>query len=140
LDTEGNIFGGFTPLKWESREWNRKELNDDNRPKMDDNEKSFLFTLKNPHNFPAKRFKLKTKQKHRAIWCDSECGPCFGAGGGLFLVSDLHVCDNCNTTTKSSTFYFGCTYINDTKLESQTFFTGSAHFQVQEIEVFEITD
>jgi hypothetical protein len=30
-DTKGNIFGGFTPVEWESREWNRKEGRRDNR-------------------------------------------------------------------------------------------------------------
>jgi hypothetical protein len=31
LDTGGNVFGGFTPLQWESREWNGKygDLNND---------------------------------------------------------------------------------------------------------------
>jgi hypothetical protein len=43
LDTEGNIFGGFTPVEWESRT---------SSPwcKADDSLRSFVFTLKNPHN------------------------------------------------------------------------------------------
>jgi hypothetical protein len=49
LDTKGNIFGGFTPLEWESRaSW---PFN-----KGDDSLKSFLFTLKNPHNMTARKF------------------------------------------------------------------------------------
>jgi hypothetical protein len=47
LDTRGNIFGGFTPVPWESRAW---DGNEDNRRKVDRSQKSFLFTLKNPHN------------------------------------------------------------------------------------------
>jgi hypothetical protein len=125
LDTEGNIFGGFTPVEWKSLS--------DNCYKADDSEKSFLFTLKNPHNFPAKRFGLNVKPKHCTIWCDSQCGPCFGAGGNFFFVRDIHVSDNCNTQTKSSTDYFRWTYINDIGRESQTFFMGSESFQ--EIEV-----
>jgi hypothetical protein len=51
LDTNGNIFGGFTPVEWESPS---KLCN-----KIDPSEKSFLFTLKNPHNVPARRFALR---------------------------------------------------------------------------------
>jgi hypothetical protein len=39
FDTKGNIFGAFTPLKLES----------DLKWKGDDSQKSFVFTLKNPH-------------------------------------------------------------------------------------------
>jgi chaperonin cofactor prefoldin len=56
LDTDGNSFGGFTPVKWESKQWNRKNTDDDNTRKEDYSSKSFLFTLKNPHNISAKRF------------------------------------------------------------------------------------
>jgi hypothetical protein len=51
LDTDGNVFGGFTPLEWDSESY----LN----YKCDDSLKSFLFTLKNPHNMPARKFALK---------------------------------------------------------------------------------
>jgi hypothetical protein len=59
LDTEGNIFGGFTPLEWESWVWNGNSWDEDGRFKADDSLKSFLFTLKNPHDIPARRFALK---------------------------------------------------------------------------------
>jgi hypothetical protein len=45
LETEGNIFGDFTPVKWESPR--------NGKFKADDSLKSFLFTLKNPPNIPA---------------------------------------------------------------------------------------
>jgi hypothetical protein len=67
LDTKGNIFGGFTPLTWESP---LKTM-----AKADYSLKSFLFTLKNPHNIPAKRFALKAENKEEAIMCDSALGP-----------------------------------------------------------------
>jgi hypothetical protein len=41
--------------------------------------------------------------------------------------------------TLSST-WLGGAYTNDTGLGGMTVFTGSLHFQVREIEVFEITD
>jgi hypothetical protein len=43
-DTKGNIFGGFTPVEWESREWNQKYGLEDNRFICDPSRKSFLFT------------------------------------------------------------------------------------------------
>jgi hypothetical protein len=123
LDTNGNIFGGFTPVEWESRAsyWN----------KADDSQKSFLFTLKNPHNIPARRFALNAEKKHRAIWCNSQYGPWFHSGIG--------VSDNCNTNTTSFTS-LGITYTNDTALDDTIVFTGSHYFRVKEIEVFEVTE
>jgi hypothetical protein len=111
LDTKGNIFGGFTPVEWESGEshW-----------KADDSQTSFLFTLKNPHNIPARRFALKAEWKQYAIWCYSGWGPCFGGG------FDIGVYDNCNANTHSRT-YLGDTYTNDTGLDDRIVFTGSKH-------------
>jgi hypothetical protein len=94
LDTNGNIFGGFTPVEWESRVWNEKGGNEDNRFKADDSQKSFLFTLKNPHNIPARRFALKAERKDWAIVCHSQYGPDF---------RDIAVSDNCNANTHSET-------------------------------------
>jgi hypothetical protein len=122
LDTKGNIFGGFTPVKWESGRWHLK---------ADDSQKSFLFTLKNPHNSPARRFALKTEKKNNAISCDYAAGPRF---------FDIGLCDNFNANTDSYANSFGKSYINDTGLDGETFFTGSTSFQVKEIEVFEISD
>jgi hypothetical protein len=123
LDTKGNIFGGFTPVEWESR---RK------RPyrKADPSLKSFLFTLKNPHNVPARRFALKPEKRKEAIQCWFAWGPNF---------CDIGVYDNCNANTDSYTSHFGDHYTNDTGLDGKTFFTGSGGFRVKEIEVFEIT-
>jgi hypothetical protein len=47
LDTDDNIFGGFTPVRWESR--TRPPYN-----KADPSVKSFLFTLANPESFPRR--------------------------------------------------------------------------------------
>jgi hypothetical protein len=122
LDTKGNIFGGFTPVKWESRT---------SFPyiKADDSLKSFLFTLKNPNNIPARRFALEAKEKHRAIYCSSNYGPCFG--------DDIEIDDDCNANTVSSTSLGSC-YTNNTGLDDRIVFTSSYNFQVTEIEVFEI--
>jgi hypothetical protein len=131
LDTNGNVFGGFTTVEWESRAslWWGNMYMFCNKP--DASLKSFLFTLKNPHNVPARRFALKAEKKDEAIFCDSGRGPDF---------CDICVWDNCNTNTNSFTFNFGISYTNDTGLDGKTFFTGSETFKLKEIEVFEITD
>jgi hypothetical protein len=121
-DTEGNIFGGLTPVKWESGHYLFK---------ADPSLKSFLFTLKNPHNIPARKFALKAERKEKAIFCSSSCGPLF---------CDIGVDNNSNANTRSYTDRFGTSYANDTGLDENTFFTGSPRFTVKEIEVFEITD
>jgi hypothetical protein len=133
LDTRGSIFGGFTPVKWESRVYDKKAteaLGRDNRFKADPSLGSFIFTLKNPHNFPARKFALKAEKKDEAIVCDPSRGPDF---------CDIGVSDNCNANTNSDTS-LGGTYANDTGLDGPTFFTGLHWFTVKEIEVFEITD
>jgi hypothetical protein len=129
LDTKGNIFGGFTPMEWESRVWNGKNENESNLFKADPGLKSFLFTLKNPHNVPARRFGLKAEKKDQAIYCWPGFAPHF---------CDLGVFDKCNTSTDNLARGFGGSYINNTRLAGRTFLTGSEVFQVKEIEVFEI--
>jgi hypothetical protein len=121
-DTRGNSFGGFTPVKWESPDswmyWADQSLT------------SFLFTLKNPWNLPARKFALKSEKKDEPIACNAGCGPHF---------RDLSIRDRCNALPVNWTtlgFYF----INDTGLAGNAVFTGAQYFQVKEIEVFEITD
>jgi hypothetical protein len=125
LDTDGNIFGGFTPLEWDSGE----------SPKADASLKSFIFTLKNPHNGPAKKFALKAEAKEKAIIGYSWRGPHFEGGFSL--------CDNSNARPQNDCSYtssFGNGYENDTTLDGKTFLTGSEWFTVKELEVFEIVD
>jgi hypothetical protein len=122
LDMKGNIFGGFTPLKWESCT--------EAKHQADRNLKSFLFTLKNPHNIGPRKFALKSNKQDEAIECVSCSGPHFG---------DIGVSDHCNTVS-SYTFAFGVRYTNNTGLHGMTFFTGSQLFNVKEIEVFQIID
>jgi hypothetical protein len=134
LDTQGNIFGGFTPVEWESgspRSW--REFS--NGFKTDDSLKSFLFTLKNPHNIPARRFALKAEEKDRAIECDSESGPCFGGRGHRDMCALNNYMGSYNNFTN-----LGNAYVNDVRLGGEKVFTGSRYFKVTEIEVFEITD
>jgi hypothetical protein len=105
LDIDGNIFGGFTPVEWESRKRNCL--------KADASVKSFLFTLKNPHNVPARRFASKDEKKDEAIYCYSGCGPSF---------CDIGIRDKCNANINNYTYCFGDSYTNDTGLDGKTFF------------------
>jgi hypothetical protein len=62
---------GFTPVKWESRKKDSQaseELGRSNCYKADPSLKSFVFTLKNPQNFPARKFALKAEKKEEAIF------------------------------------------------------------------------
>jgi hypothetical protein len=121
-DMDGNIFGGFTPVAW----------NSDTCVHMpDESLKSFLFTLKNPHNLRPKRFGLKADKQSRAIRGYSDYGPYFGNDICLYAKPDKD--------TKDRTC-LGASYVNDTRLPWTTVFTGAEHFTVKEIEVFEIAD
>jgi hypothetical protein len=131
LDTDGNVFGGFAPVEWESREWNGKSGTENNCWKAEASLTNFLFTLTNPHNFPARGFALKAETKEWAISCYSGRGPIF-CGIGVF--------NDCNTNISSWAYSFGTCYTNDTGLDGKTFFTGSEYFKVKENEVFKITD
>jgi hypothetical protein len=128
LDTAGNKFGGFTPIEWDPPVWNGKCGINDNHSKADPSLKSFVFTLVNPRNVPARRFALNAERMQRAIFCHPESGPSF---------SDIVICDRCNEKAVSYTC-LGAVYTNDTNVESEAFFTGSRSFQVKEIEVFRI--
>jgi hypothetical protein len=129
-DTSGNIFGGFTPVKWESRRGYFSQC-----AAADRSCKSFLFTLKNPHNFPARKFALHAYQQDGAICCCSFFGPVFGGGAG----GGIAVFDNCDRRADNDT-RLGYRYANATGVNGRTVFTGSRQFTVKEIEVFEITD
>jgi hypothetical protein len=59
--------------------------------------KSFLFTLKNPHTTPARRFALNAEKKQWAIFCDSSLGPGFGGGANIAGFG------NCTANTDSDT-------------------------------------
>jgi predicted nucleic acid-binding Zn-ribbon protein len=121
LDTNGNIFGGFTPVEWDST----------SNYKTDPSLKSFLFTLKNPHNFPPRRFAVKADGN--ALRCLSDVGP---------YLRDMKVCADANANMDSFTCWFGDRYTNDTGIGGNpgqnTFFTGAHSFQAKEVEVFEI--
>jgi hypothetical protein len=79
LGTDGNICGRFTPVEWESWKWTGMFRNK-TCLKAGSSLTSFLFTLKNPDEFPARRCALKAEKKDTAIVCTSRLGPVFNGG------------------------------------------------------------
>jgi hypothetical protein len=120
--TKGFIFGGFTPIDWES------SANGIRKP--DSSGKSFLFSLKNPRNSEPRKFMLINGKN--AIYCSSSSGPCFAGN------CDMFVQDNCNTATNNWAD-LGGSYVNDTGIDGKLVFTGEYNFTVKEIEVFTIS-
>jgi hypothetical protein len=131
-DNQGFIFGAYTPVEWESRVHNGRWGLDNNCYKGDDTEKSFLFTLKNPHNVEPRKFPLIPTERQWAICCCDYLGPVFGPNRELYTGGRLN--------EPGQTTGFGNAYRNDTGVNGPQFFTGQAQFGVSEIEVFEITD
>jgi hypothetical protein len=130
LDTAGNIFGGFTPVPWESRLWNGRFREDGNLFKGDTTLRSFLFTLRNPHNSQATRFGLRREAMYHAIECNAALGPCF---------CGIRVANHCNANFYSRAF-LSSSWVNNTGLDENMIFTNLRVFTVKEIEVFEILD
>jgi hypothetical protein len=115
----GCIFGGYTPVAWGSR----------NASVPDPSLKSFVFTIRNPHNIPARIF--KQKEAANAIHDYSGHGPGFGSACDFLLYGDWQ---------SSSTNYsnLGIAYVNDTGIAGNEVLTGASRFAVEEIEVFEV--
>jgi hypothetical protein len=118
--TGGDVFGGFTPLAWDSS----------GKYKADNSGKSFLFTVKNPRGTEFRRFGLRNSAY--AIYGHSSLGPVFGSHG------DVTVCDGGNAKANSYTRHGGV-YLNDTGIDNDRVFTGKYNFTLKEIEVFALT-
>jgi hypothetical protein len=93
----GNIFGGFTPERWECS--SRCIV------KADPSRESFLFSLKNPLNFRWRKF------ADMAIPCHYD----YGRGFGDLGVLDAAHADE-TTMPRHWTGGFGSFYINDTDM------------------------
>jgi hypothetical protein len=119
LTTNGFVFGGFTPIAWDSSgTW-----------KADDSQKSFLFSVKNPSNREFDRFHLVNSMC--TIFCRTQYGPAFGRN------HDLYVADGCNANSNSYA-NIGVTYQNHTGIHGEQVLTNGPNFMVKEIEVFRI--
>eukprot|EP01132_Coremiostelium_polycephalum_P008090 gene8090-9956_t len=109
----GNIFGGYTSLKWDSSNI------------FQNDPQSFLFLLKNNMN-QSMKFPYISSNLMRL---HGSCGLSFG--------SDLYICDNSNTINSSCT-NLGTSYLNTT--DDPYILTGLYNFLVNEIQVYTETD
>jgi hypothetical protein len=89
MSANGYVFGGFTPVPWESGEGTYKP---------DPNRESFLFRLRNPQGDSPRVFPIEDPEK--AIYCSRSKGPTFG--GAKTSDHDLSITDNCNTNACST--------------------------------------
>jgi len=122
--TNGNIFGGYTPLNWKA-----------SGSQYEFDTKSFLFSFKNKDIGKCKIQIPNTGSSGQySIYQEGSYGPVFGGG------FDLYICDNCSTTNSSysnlgysftppSGYSYGAT-------NTQNYLAGSYNFTVSEIEVF----
>jgi hypothetical protein len=113
------IFGGYSPCTWSSVI----------SVVPDPGSTSFLFTIKNVHNLPARVFKLKHPEN--GICTNPGYGPCFGSGNDLSIGSP---CTGSNKNWSS----LGGAYENDTRVYSLKVLAGSYRFAVRDIEVFKL--
>jgi hypothetical protein len=131
-DTEGNVFGAFTPVAWDSRAAHAGTK----RP--DPSGRSFIFTLRNPSGAAPEALRLKPGADVSAIDCDGDYGPCFGGG------CDLSIVDECNRKTDNYCGRLGKSYecesgrIPAAKLPK--LLAGHHCFRVKEIEVFQVLE
>jgi hypothetical protein len=115
VDTDGNVFGGFTSVEWESREWNGMDCEESNCCKGDDSAEFPLHAEESARRPAAEiraeggneapRNRLRF-QKGSTLWqfrigsqqytirCDSARCAVFG---------DIWVSDNCNANRDSFT-------------------------------------
>jgi hypothetical protein len=91
--------------------------------------KSFIFSVKNPHNIEGKKFSISAPEY--AIYCNSSLGPTFGA-------HSIYVADGCNENASSSTS--GTWICERYGMRANQFFTGSENFTAKEIKVFTIPE
>jgi hypothetical protein len=120
--SDGYVFGGFTPLSWDSV----------SGFKCDENREGFVFTLDNPNHLQPKIFPLKEGQKKKAICCRGSAGPIFGG-------YDICIADKCNEDEVSYSNWLGYSYENDTGIPGTEVLAGKRNFKVSEIEVFEVS-
>jgi hypothetical protein len=76
LTTKSFIFGGFSPLAWDSS----------NQDKSNNARKSFLFSVRNPHNIADRKFALRDPIS--MIGGYPSYGPLFGGGHDIQVAND----------------------------------------------------
>jgi hypothetical protein len=138
-DSGGSVFGGFTPVAWETRVWNGISSVGNNCFKEDPTLKSFVFSLRNPSNTPPMAFQLKRQYSFRAICCGADCGPVFGySKPDLRFYAPEGSPPVCYTKGLGTTYDFSPAATSG--VDPCLFLTGAMQSTPDEIEVFEITE
>jgi hypothetical protein len=117
----GGYLGGYMVCEWDSSDsW-----------KIDESQQSFLFTVKNPHNMPARKFPLKYDKKHLFLYCGATSAlTYFGTYGAITIYPD------CNATLiiMDLVIHEGAMR-RALGLTTKTFFTGVSKLTMKELEI-----
>ena len=117
----GKVFGGFTPLAWQS----------DSNYVNDEAKESFLFSVTNKTKHPLFQNIIY------AIYNNPSYGPTFGGGHDIYISTD------CNMNSNSYSNFGYCYKAIDTTQygtqSAQSYLAGAYNFKVVEYEVYEIT-
>ena len=123
----GCIFGGYSGARWVSEE-------DPTLAPGTGHE--FLFTLRNPQNTGPIQFPVRYDTKYCSILNCKKYGPSFGANARGHC--EIHVAEKPNDNINSHVLGFPAMY--DGKGHTNKIFCGSDRFQVEDIEVFLVTN
>jgi len=115
-----NIFGGFNPLCWQSRNTYVHDV------------RTWLFSLTNNDNTPLKMC-LSSNAPPFTIYDHADYGPTFGGGHDLCIQSNAN-----NTTQNYTNLGYSFEVPQETTTQPKTFLTGGFYFTPDEIEVFGI--
>jgi len=114
IESSGFIFGGYNQMDWNSNGvWSNSA-------------QCWLFSLKNPHNFPSK---MNCHNPSCSTLNNPNAGPVFGN-------NDLHIADNCSVARSVS--QIGQSYTPPLQFNRTTYLAGAHTFVVSEIEVFQV--
>ena len=129
---KGWIFGGYTTQSWNptiQKKFIFPFPSDTNAPICKDDDKAFIFTLKNPHGVEPTRY-MKRKRSKNAINCNLRNGPTFGA-----MSPDIYISNYCSAVdscwiSSSSCLQYEChpnhkssLYVNTGEPDNQNKFT-----------------
>ena len=117
-----HVFGGFTNQSWDSKSKFKKD------------NKAWIYVLRAKKEILSKySFHLPLtfdiKRERNAIYCHSDCGPCFG--------QDIIIFNNSNVNSNSYS-WFPWNYYQIEKRDKIDIITGSHHFKTLEMEVFKL--
>lgn len=122
--TKDFVFGGYAAVAWNGDSYNT----------ADSSKQSFLFSLRNPHDTPPKKFPLKDSSS--AIHSNGAYGPIFGAyPQGYDILCHTGMSSNENYTN-IGTSYDPTPFVHDG--DGKTALTGEFKFTAKEVEVYQV--